>query len=135
LEGQSGSQRILDLCNRGHKVSDIYNAVEIVIKSGLKANVDFIFGLPDENEEDIRLTIKLMEDLIKMGAKIHAHTFIPLPQTPFEKKEPGKIDKNIKKFISKYIPKGIIYGNFIEQEKISKMISEYLRNKTLLDQK
>jgi len=130
IGGQSGSQRILDLCNRGHKVSDIYNAVEIVIKSGLKANVDFIFGLPDENEEDIRLTIKLMEDLIKMGAKIHAHTFIPLPQTPFEKKGPGKIDKNIKKFISKYIPKGIIYGNFIEQEKISKMISEYLRNKT-----
>ncbi|TFF86234.1 MAG: TIGR04013 family B12-binding domain/radical SAM domain-containing protein, partial [Promethearchaeota archaeon] len=60
IGAQSGSQRILDLCHRDHSVEDVINAVDLTIDAGLKINVDFIFGLPNELEEDVNLTIKLM---------------------------------------------------------------------------
>lgn len=127
IGAQSGSQRILDLCHRGHSVEDVYNAVRLTLKAGLKANVDFIFGLPGETEEDIKLTIKVMNDLVKMGARIHAHTFIPLPQTPFSKASAGRVNEGIRKMIEELIPKGIVYGDWIEQEKIAKKIAKYLK--------
>ncbi|MFX1521018.1 MAG: TIGR04013 family B12-binding domain/radical SAM domain-containing protein [Promethearchaeota archaeon] len=134
IGAQSGSQRILDLCHRGHTVEDVYNAVEITLKKGFKANVDFVFGLPEETEDDIELTIQVMSDLLKMGhgkVRIHAHTFMPLPSTPFEKAPAGKIDKNVRKTIKKLISKDIIYGNWREQEKIAKKIEDYLKTGTL----
>lgn len=127
IGAQSGSQRILDLCHRGHMVEDVYNAVKLTLQAGLKANVDFIFGLPGENEKDIKLTIKVMSDLVKMGARIHAHTFMPLPQTPFAKAPAGRINKDIRRMIRELIPKGIVYGDWREQEKIAKKIAKYLK--------
>lgn len=125
IGAQSGSQKILDLCHRGHKVEDIYRAVELTISYGLRANVDFIFGLPYEEEEDINETVKLIEELIKLGAKVHAHTFMPLPGTPFSKFPPGKIKGKYKDVVNKLLPKGVIFGNFREQEKIAWEIYEY----------
>lgn len=127
IGAQSGSQRILDLCHRGHSVEDVYSAVKLTLKAGLKANLDFIFGLPGETVEDIKFTIKVMNDLVKMGARIHAHTFMPLPQTPFLKAPAGHVDEDIKKMIKELIPRGIVYGDWIEQEKIAKKIAKYLR--------
>ncbi|MFQ3675863.1 MAG: TIGR04013 family B12-binding domain/radical SAM domain-containing protein [Endomicrobiia bacterium] len=111
IGAQTGSQRILDLCHRGHSVEDIFCATELILKNGLKAKVDFIFGLPEEREEDVNETIKVIKQLIKMGAKIHAHTFSPLPQTPFARKNYGKISEELKELIKEYLPKGYIYGN------------------------
>jgi len=127
IGAQSGSQRILDLCHRGHSVEDVYNAVKLTLKAGLKANVDFIFGLPGENEKDIKLTIKVMNDLVKMGARIHAHTFMPLPQTPFAKAPAGRINKDIRRMIRELVPRGIVYGDWREQGKIAKKIANYLK--------
>jgi len=130
IGAQSGSQRILDLCHRGHSVKDVYAAVELTVRKGLKANVDFVFGLPEETEDDIELTIKTMSELLKMGngkVRIHAHTFMPLPLTPFAKKPAGKIDKNIRKMIKKLLSKDIVYGNWREQEKIAKKIENYMK--------
>jgi B12-binding domain/radical SAM domain protein len=134
IGAQSGSQRILDLCHRGHSVEDVYAAVELTVRKGLKANVDFVFGLPEENEDDIELTIKTMRELLKMGngkVRIHAHTFMPLPLTPFAKKPAGKIDKNIRKMIKKLLSKDIVYGNWREQEKIAKKIENYMKTAEL----
>ncbi len=111
MGAQSGSQRILDLCNRGHTVKDIFDATELILKNGLKANIDFIFGLPEETEKDVQETIKVIKELVKIGAKIHAHTFYPLPQTPFATKKHEKIGNELKLLIKEYLPKGYIYGN------------------------
>jgi radical SAM superfamily enzyme YgiQ (UPF0313 family) len=108
----------------------VYAAVELTVKKGLKANVDFVFGLPEENEDDIELTIKTMSELLKIGngkVRIHAHTFMPLPLTPFAKKPAGKIDKNVKKMIKKLLSKDIVYGNWREQEEIAKKIENYMK--------
>ena len=125
---QSGSQKVLDLCHRGHSVDEIYRAVDLTLKNNLKINVDFIFGLPGEDLEDIKSTIEMMKNLSKKGARIHAHSFIPLPQTPFSK-EPGmRVNKMYKKEIQNLIAKGQAFGNWDNQEKLATKISKYLRN-------
>lgn len=126
IGAQSGSPKILELSHRGHTVEDVYNAVEVITKAGLKAYVDFIFGLPYETEEDIKLTIKMMKDLIKMGAKIHAHTFMPLPQTPFSKMPAGRINQKLTKILNRLLPRGLIFGDWIKQEKIANKIEKYM---------
>lgn len=126
IGAQSGSQRMLDYCNRGHTVNDIYEAVKITRNSGLNANVDFIFGLPNENNEDREQTRKVMKNLISMGAKIHAHTFIPLPKTPFSKAHPSRIDKKTKNFIKRNMAN--IYGNWKSHEQIAFKIWKKLRS-------
>ncbi|TXT56297.1 MAG: putative enzyme [Promethearchaeota archaeon] len=127
IGAQSGSQRILDKTHRGHTTEDIYNAVEMTINSGLKANVDFILGLPGINKEDIALTMEMMKNLVKIGARIHAHSFIPLPQTPFERKIPPSINNKMREFIVDLNHRGHLYGNWRKQEKLAKKISKYLR--------
>jgi B12-binding domain/radical SAM domain protein len=125
---QSGSDRLLELCNRGHTVEDAYNAVSIATNAGFKVDIDFIFGLPGETKEDIEKTIKVMKDFMKMGAKIHAHTFMPLPQTPYAKAKPGKVDIKIIMAIRHEIPKGIVYGTWHNQQILAKKIAKYLQN-------
>jgi|Deesub1362B_J571_1020462.scaffolds.fasta_scaffold00011_157 B12-binding domain/radical SAM domain protein len=122
IGAQSGSQRVLDLCRRGHTVEDVVRAVELTKKFGLVANVDFIFGLPGETEEDQKLTAKLMEELASKGAKIHAHTFMPLPQTPFRGSSAVPITDTLKKTINKLLPVGKLYGNWMKQQEISKRL-------------
>ncbi len=125
IGAQSGSQKILDLAHRGHTVEDVYRAVSLTLRYGLKANVDFIFGLPYEEERDIEETLKFIEELVKMGARVHAHTFMPLPGTPFAKFSPGKLEGMYKKIINSLLPKGVIFGNFREQEKVAWEIYNY----------
>ncbi len=128
---QSGSQKILNLCHRGHTVEDIYHAVDLTLKNNLKINLDFIFGLPGENEEDMNLTIEMMKSLSSMGARIHAHSFIPLPQTPFEKKSVSRIKDHYKKEIISLISKGNAFGDWKRQESVAIKIANYIKTKKL----
>lgn len=123
IGAQVGSQRMLDFIHRGHDIQSIYNSVEITLSFGLKANVDFIFGLPNENDYDISLTIKMMKDLAKLGARIHAHTFMPLPQTPLKNYKSKEISPSLRKEINKLASTGILYGDWEKQEKFSQKIS------------
>ncbi len=131
LGAQSGSQRILDLCHRDHSIDDIYNAVELALKNNLKVNVDFIFGLPGEEEEDINLTISMMRELSNKDARVHAHSFIPLPQTPFAKAPVNRIKDLYKKEITKLISKGFAFGDWKKQEKLAIKIAKYMKTMKL----
>ena len=131
IGAQSGSDRLLDYIGRGHSVEDIRRAVELTLKSGLKVNVDFIFGLPGETEEDIELTVKLIKELAAMGARIHAHTFMPLVGTPFKDKPPGRINSKLRRELERLISAGKLYGQWQTQELIAKRISE-LRKKGII---
>jgi len=127
IGAQSGSDRVLKLCNRQHTVEDVIRAVKLCVKFGFKPKVDFIFGLPGETKEDIEATIEVIEKLIGMGAVIHAHTFMPLPQTPFAKEPPGKISPQVLRLINRLIGKGLLFGKWQEQEKLAEKISAYFR--------
>lgn len=129
IGAQSGSQRLLDVCNRTHSVADIYRAVELILDAGLKANVDFIFGLPGETSQDLQQTIRVMQDLAQKGAKIHAHSFMPLPQTPFFDAPIKTMDAPARNKINHMASHGLIYGNWIRQEAIAKRIQSHFRTR------
>lgn len=129
---QSGSERILRLINRGHTVEEGIKAVKYAVEFGFKPKVDFIFGLPDETEEDQLITIEVMKKLAEMGAEIHAHSFLPLPQTPFSGKRPTKIIEPLKKFLSQNSAKGMVTGSWQRQEKLGIKMAEYLEKTSSL---
>ncbi len=128
IGAQSGSQKMLDLCHRGHTVQDIYKAVDLSLKTRLKVYVDIIFGLPGEISEDIAQTITLMKDLTKKGAIMHAHAFIPLPQTPFAHENIQRLSSTYKKSAQNLIGKGFLFGDWKVQERLAIRISKYLRS-------
>ena len=91
IGAQSGSQRMLDVCDRAHTVNDVISAVACARKHGYKIIVDFMFGLPGENDTDRRENLSVMKEIVSMGARIHPHIFSPLPQTAFANEPSGDI--------------------------------------------
>lgn len=108
---------MLDLCHRGHTVEDVVRAVELAVAFGYKAYVDFIFGLPGETAEDMAASIGLMQQLTVMGARVHGHTFMPLPGTAFASKPPGRLDPHLRKIVTSLVASGKAFGNWQQQEK------------------
>jgi B12-binding domain/radical SAM domain protein len=92
IGAQSGSDRMLNLAHRMHTASDVVRAAELTLKFGLIPVIDFIFGMPDELPSDRQETIKLIRALVKLGAIIHSHAFIPLPGSAWARKSLGIID-------------------------------------------
>ncbi len=124
---QSGSNRMLEMLHRGHTVEDVLNAVKLITRMGLRAEVDFIFGLPGETDEDAEETVSVMEKIIEMGGVIHAHYFMPLPGTPLGGCDPQPIHPRVLRFLHRMLGKGRVYGQWEKQEDISKMIVELRR--------
>jgi B12-binding domain/radical SAM domain protein len=111
IGAQSGSQRMLDACNRSHTVESVLTAVSLARKYGYKIIVDFIFGLPGESAEDLRDSVKVMEEVVRLGARIHAHLFAPLPQTPFAKEPSRQIDPDMMRILEKLKAQQGVYEN------------------------
>jgi len=116
IGAQSGSQRLLDQCHRGHRVEDVERAVELAVHYGFKAYVDFIFGLPGEMEEDTEQSVLLMRRLAAMGAKVHGHTFMPLPGTAYAGQPPGRVPPRLRREIELLIAQGSAFGDWRKQE-------------------
>jgi B12-binding domain/radical SAM domain protein len=124
IGGQSGSDHVLQTSRRGHDVHSIVNAVELSVKEGFIPNVDFLFGLPGETEEDVKATMQLADKLTTMGAKIHNHTFMPLPGTPFSQQAPGEIDKTTQRQLVLLTSQGKAYGQWQQQMEIAKQLAQ-----------
>ncbi len=122
LGAQTGSNRLLELIGRKHTIEDVYDAVKNAVEYGFIPDVDYIFGLPGETREDLEETIKSIEKLVSMGARIHLHVFLPLPGTPYAYAEPGRVPGWVKKKLSKIIGMGKAYGQWIHQEKLAMKI-------------
>lgn len=120
IGGQSGSQSLLDSSKRGHSVEAVTEAVKICIAEGFLPNVDFLFGLPGETEQDVKQTVAYAQSLADMGARIHNHTFLPLPGTPFQNEAAGNINKHVQKVIVDMESKGKAYGGWKNQIKKAK---------------
>lgn len=125
IGAQTGSGRMLEVLNRQHSVGDVYRAVELILKAGLEVSVDFIFGLPGETDEDRRLSIKMIEELTSAGAKVHSHTFIPLPGTPLASAETGTVDEELARYLSRLANKGLQFGQWKRQQELAKEASAF----------
>ncbi len=117
---QSGSDRMLRRLRRRHTVADVYHAAEVIAAGGLTPVVDLIFGLPGEEAEDVAATLRLMEDLVAIGAILHTHTFMPLPGTPLENAPPGRVDPALHPLLDRLASQGHQIGQWRRQEEIGR---------------
>jgi len=104
-------------------VADIVAAVAATRRAGLKANVDFIFGLPGETEADQERTLALIRRLVAMGARIHAHWFMPLPQTRFAASPPSALAPRFGVELARLAAAGVLYGQWREQESLARRLA------------
>lgn len=90
---QSGSPVMLERLRRGHTVRQGIDAVAMIAAAGLTPKVDFIFGLPEETDQDRALTRDLIRFLVQTyGARIDTHLFGPLPGTLLAAAVPSRVD-------------------------------------------
>jgi B12-binding domain/radical SAM domain protein len=115
IGGQSGSDRILEQTRRGHTVDDVVRAVELSVKAGFRPDVDFLLGLPGEEEPDRKASMRLAERLVAMGARIHSHAFMPLPGTPLRDATPSAIEPETMLAMARLESSGKAYGQWRRQ--------------------
>ncbi|MDQ7774353.1 MAG: TIGR04013 family B12-binding domain/radical SAM domain-containing protein [Elusimicrobiales bacterium] len=120
IGAQTGSDRLLEKLGRGHDAGAVLRAARLCYASGVRPVVDFIFGLPGETPADEEATIALIETLLPLGAKVHAHSFMPLPGTPLAGSEPPAITPRTRKFISSLSSTGRAFGPWENQERAAR---------------
>ena len=93
LPVQSGSNKILDLMNRKHSISDYYKIYDKLkeINSSIEFSSDFIIGYPGEEEKDFQDTLQL----IKRIKFINSYSFIFSPRPGTVAADLKLIDKKI----------------------------------------
>ena len=77
---ESGSPRILKRMRKGISVDDVFEAVEMARKHGVKVAGSFIVGYPGEEEDDFQATLELAEEL--MLDDYFVSIAEPIPGTP-----------------------------------------------------
>lgn len=84
--GESGSQRILDeVVKKDIKLEQIIKTTERLSKTNIRQIVSFMSCLPTETDEDMELTHKLMDRLVKINNNIYLngiYLYTPYPGTP-----------------------------------------------------
>ena len=93
LPVQSGSDKILNLMNRKHTISEYYEIYDRLkeINSDIQFSSDFIIGYPGEEEEDFNATFELIQK-IKF---INSYSFIFSPRPGTVAADLKLIDKKI----------------------------------------
>lgn len=132
IGAQTGSDELLKRIGRGHTAEDALAAVEAAVAAGFRAEVDYIFGLPGETEEDVDATIEHMREVIDLGGRVHAHAFMPLPGTPYSFAPPGKVPEKVRRFLIKYAGRGAVYGQWEEQERLAEGIARLRDEGTII---
>ena len=92
---QSGSNKILKLMNRNHKVEDYIHTYEKLkkINNNIEFSSDFIIGYPGETERDFQETLNLVKSLKFLNS--YSFIFSPRPGTTASNYD--KIDESISK--------------------------------------
>jgi anaerobic magnesium-protoporphyrin IX monomethyl ester cyclase len=81
MGAESGSQKILDAMDKGTTVKQIYEATRLLRKHGIHPSFFIQFGYPGETKDDIRQTIKMINELLPH--EIGISVSYPLPGTVF----------------------------------------------------
>ncbi|MCA8974034.1 MAG: TIGR04013 family B12-binding domain/radical SAM domain-containing protein [Planctomycetes bacterium] len=123
LGGQSGSDRVLAASERGHDSATVERAAALCVEHGFVPHVDFLFGLPGEDAGDIEATLGLMDRLVARGARVHGHTFMPLPGTPLRRAAPGAIDAATRRRLLAMQSRGALYGQWQQQERLARELA------------
>lgn len=127
IGGQSGSERVLAASRRDHGVEDVERAVRHAVEAGFLPNVDFLFGLPGEDDEDVAASVALMERLVAAGARIHTHAFLPLPGTPLRGAKAAVVPEVAARALERLESRGQAYGVWRRQVEASAALVQLRR--------
>ena len=119
IGAQSGSDEVLAGSGRGHGAGVIEDAVRLAVAEGFRPNVDVIFGMPGEGTRQALETVAMTTRLADLGARIHAHTFMPLPGTPWRNEPPGRLPDEARRALAVLTTRGGVYGSWERQEGIA----------------
>lgn len=123
LGGQSGSDRVLAAAARGHDVAAVERATALCVEHGFVPHVDFLFGLPGETADDVALSLSCMDRLVALGARVHGHTFLPLPGTPFRRAAAGALSPEVRRRLQLLASRGALYGQWEQQEVLARQLA------------
>jgi radical SAM superfamily enzyme YgiQ (UPF0313 family) len=84
MGAESGSQKILDAMDKGTTVEHIYESTKLIRKYGMKPSFFIQFGYLGETKDDIKKTIKMINELLPY--EIGISVSYPLPGTVFFEK-------------------------------------------------
>jgi radical SAM superfamily enzyme YgiQ (UPF0313 family) len=119
---QSGSDNVLKIANRRHTVKQGLDAVRTALNCDFIPHVDMIFGLPGEEQNDLKASLRVCEEMTDIGVKIHAHVFMPLPGSPFEQMPPGHLDEETRRYLGDLARRGLLTGSWGNQERIGRRL-------------
>lgn len=91
MGAESGSQKILDAMNKGITVEQIYEATEKLKQYKIKPALFLQFGYPGETMNDIKLTLKMVNELVPEDIGISVS--YPLPGTAFYEKVKKELEQ------------------------------------------
>ncbi|MBN1422868.1 MAG: TIGR04013 family B12-binding domain/radical SAM domain-containing protein [Planctomycetes bacterium] len=131
IGAQSGSDRVLRETRRGHTVEDARRAIRLLRAAGFGVIVDLLFGIPGETEDDARATLELAREAGSLGARIHGHTFLPLPGTPFWRREGAPIAPALAGEIARLEGTHLGFGTWRRQEEIRYALERWLAAREL----
>ena len=123
LGAQSGSDRVLAHARRGHDSAAAERAVALCNEHGFVPHVDFLFGMPGETADDVDATLAQMDRMVAQGARVHGHTFMPLPGTPFRRAAPGALTVEVRGRLRNLASRGVLYGQWERQEETAQAIA------------
>jgi len=119
LGAQSGSDAVLSAVHRGHTAKQAMEAARLIQEAGFKPHVDFVFGFPEETIADRLLSLTMIRKMIdNFEARVHIHTFMPLPGTPLFEKAPSRLDPETRNALLEWEKKGVLDGWWKDQERI-----------------
>ncbi len=127
IGAQSGAPAVLEAAHRGHGVEEVERAVRVAVAAGFRPDVDFLFGLPGEGEQEAAASLRFARHLVKLGARIHGHTFLPLPGTAWRNAEPGRLSDATRAGLDQLVGRGAAHGQWRSQEELAVRLAPLVR--------
>jgi tRNA-2-methylthio-N6-dimethylallyladenosine synthase len=131
LPVQSGSNKILKLMNRKHTIKEYLSIYEKLkkINSKIEFSSDFIIGYPEENEDDFKNTMELIEKINFINS--YSFIFSPRPGTVAAGRH--LVDKNKSKERLEIIQKKLFKNQIKKNKSLEKTVVSVLVENRMKD--
>ncbi|HEX7316270.1 MAG TPA: radical SAM protein [Pyrinomonadaceae bacterium] len=83
---ETGSQSLQKVVNKNLKLETAYEAVDLCSELGMGMVTSFITGFPEEREEDVEATLRMILELSPKASTVQLHLYSPTPGTPLNDK-------------------------------------------------